>query len=151
MIFDDILFTQHLLTIIFEKGIIGLAILYAGYIVKKSIERGKSDDILKNEITRIRIERISSFYDLFSAYEHWINRLLIHAHNQIVKNEDYLSEIEFKEATLKSLEISSKIGYELNQMRFWINDDIYFHTVTQLDLLKTIKTEVILNRNIENI
>lgn len=119
----------------------------ASYIITKSIEKIKSNEAFKNEITKKRVEQIAKFYDLFSEYEHWSNRLLLHYYFQSEEKGNYLSEEEFDEAKEESETISKVIGFELNKMRFWINDDIYFHTVTQLELFKEMKTEIVKNRN----
>ncbi|OUJ71819.1 hypothetical protein [Hymenobacter crusticola] len=137
--------------IFFDKGVLAMALLVAGYIVTKSIEKIKSNEAFRNEINKKRVERISKFYDLFSEYEHWVNRLANHFYCKLEENKVYLTAEEFDEAKKKSDEIGKTIGFELNQMRFWINDDIYYHTVAQLELFKKISIEVLLNNNFERI
>jgi len=149
MILGDNVLIDKLIIILFEKGILAIAILLAGYIIKKSIEQIKSNEMLNNEIIKIRTERITEFYDLISEYEHWINRLVNHVYYQIKNDELYLTESEFEEARKKADEISNTISFKLNKMRFWINDDIYFHTVAQLEILKEIQNETIINRNVD--
>ncbi len=79
---------------------------------------------------------------MFSEYEHWVNRIIQHLYYQKEKGESYLTKDELKTAIEKSDEIAKKIGLELNSMRFWINDDIYVHTVTQLELFKEIQLKM---------
>lgn len=141
----------ELLKLFLDKGILALTVLLTSYLVTRSIEKIKSNDAFNNEITKKRIERISKFYDLFSQYEHWTNRLITHSYLNFEKNENYLNINEFNEAKNKSEEIGSIIGFELNQMRFWINDDIYFHTAAQLDFFKSMTTELLINGNFQKI
>jgi hypothetical protein len=141
----------ELLKLFFEKGILACALLLTGYIVTKSIEKIKSNDAFNNEITKKRIEKISKFYDLFSEYEHWTNRLIAHSHSIFEKKQNYLTIDEFNEAKTKSEAIENIIGFELNQIRFWINDNIYFHTVTQLEIFKEMKVELLINGNFSKI
>lgn len=88
---------------------------------------------------------------MFSEYEHWTNRLITHIHCQIDENKIYLTTDEFDEAKRKSEVIESAIGFELNRMRFWINDDIYFHTVAKLELFKEMKIELLVKNNFKSI
>ncbi|MDO5615977.1 MAG: hypothetical protein Q4G16_07295 [Cruoricaptor ignavus] len=134
-------FIQEIIKIILEKGILAISILIVGFRITKTIEKIKSNESFKNEITKIRVEKIAKFYDLFSQYEHWSNRIIIH-----FETGDYLNETELLEATLEHDKINKILGYELNQMRFWINDDIYFHTVGQLELLKVIKNDILIEK-----
>jgi|GEM_PF-3719776 len=134
-------FTQEIIKIILEKGILAISILIVGFMITKTIEKIKSNESFKNEITKIRVEKIAKFYDLFSQYEHWSNRIIIH-----FETGNYLNEVELLEATLEHDKINNILGYELNQMRFWINDDIYFHTVGQLELLKAIKNDILIEK-----
>ncbi len=147
----DAEFTQKLILIFFEKGILAIAVLATGYLITRSIERIKQNESFKNEITKVRIERITKFYDMFSEQEHWVNRIMNHFYYQKEKNELYLTEQEFKIATEEANKISKKIGFELNSMRFWINDDIYWHTVAQLELFKDAQSEIIEKGNFEKI
>ncbi len=147
----DTEFSKELILIFFEKGILALGVLATGYLITRSIERIKRNESFKNEITKVRIERITKFYDMFSEQEHWVNRIMHHYYYQKEKGEIYLTEQEFKIATEEASKISKKIGFQLNSMRFWINDDIYWHTVAQLELFKEAQSEIIEKENFEKI
>ncbi len=138
-------FTEKIILILLEKGVLVLLLLGVGFWIKSAIEKFKSSEALKNEVVKVRLERITKFYDMFSEYEHWVNRIIQHLYYQKEKGESYLTKDELKTAIEKSDEIAKKIGLELNSMRFWINDDIYVHTVTQLELFKEIQSEIIQN------
>ncbi len=128
-----------------EKIILPVTIFVTGYFVTRRIEKIKSNEGFINEITKTRVERISRFYDLYSEYEHWVNRLITHSYHQFERNEHYLTREEFDEANQHMERIENVIGLELNQMRFWITDDIYFHTVGQLELVRELKIAVFAN------
>ena len=74
----DTEFTKELIIIFFEKGILAIGILITGYLITRSIERIKRNESFKNEITKVRIERITKFYDMSSEQEHWVNRIMNH-------------------------------------------------------------------------
>lgn len=147
----DIEFLKDLIRIFLEKGILALALLLASYIITKSIEKIKSNEAFKNEITKKRVERIAIFYDFFSEFEHWSNRIFLHYYYWKKGLDEYLTNEEFEEAKDKSEALSKIIGFELNKMRFWINDDIYNHTVYQLELFNELTKDIINNSNFEKI
>lgn len=142
----DIDFIKDIIRILLEKGILATGLLLTGYIISKSIERIKINEAFKNEITKHRVEKISRFYDLLYEYEHWLNRLMNHKYFEDSKNEVYLTEEELEDALTNYERIDKNIGFELNRMRFWINDDIYFHTVAQLELLKELRKTFLIEK-----
>ena len=137
--------------VVLDKLFVGILILLVGFLVSRTIEKLKSRESLNNEITKIRVQRIARFFDLISEYEHWLNRLISQSQSETNRDPPYLTSKELKEADEKQSELSYKIGLELNQMRFWLNNDIYIHAVKQLEFLKLLRQELILEKNFDRI
>lgn len=134
-ILNDTEFIKKIIHLLLEKGIIAGVIIWLGTLWKTVYERKLISEAFNYEISKVRVNKITGFFEMLCQYEHWLNRLMIHERKIYTEGKKYLTDSEYDVASKKSLEISHKISYELNQMRFWLTNDFYIHTVKYLDVL----------------
>ncbi len=71
------IFSEELILLIINKGLIGLLIIIAGYILNKAIEKYKSKKEIENAITRRKIEKLNQICDALADYENCVNDIHI--------------------------------------------------------------------------
>lgn len=130
---------EEIIKIVIDKGLIGLLLIVAGYLINRILEKHKSKQSLHNELAKMRISKIGECWEVLFKADSLARQLITVASDGLRKfgNENWSEYVEYlkkntpliEQELRKELDASHSI---IEKNRFWIGHKSYhnFHNYT---------------------